>query len=96
MDVILYRDKTVPNELQNLVMVVLSAMTAKSIPEVFGHNKPLFIADKIAKAQRARAKGMVDGTGQWLTANPGLRKFCFYMNTFRERRSEVEYARRRR
>ena len=95
-DVILYRDNTVPNELQNLVMVILGAMTAKSIPEVFGHNRPLFIADKIAKAQRARAKGMVDGTGQWLMNNPRLRRFCFYMNTFRERRSEVEYARGRR
>lgn len=94
-DVILYRDNTVPNELQNLVMVILSAMTAKSIPEVFGHNKPLFIADKIAKAQRARAKGIVDGTGQWIMSNPRLRKFSFYMNTFRQRRSEVEHARRR-
>jgi len=91
---IFYRDKSVHNELQNLVMVLLKAMSAKSIPEVFGHNKPIFIADKIAKEQRLRIKGVVEATGLWLANNPKLRRFSFYMNTFRERRAEVEYARR--
>lgn len=94
-EVILYRDRGVGNEMQNLVMVLLSSMGARSIPEVFGHNKPLFIADKVAKAQRHRFSGIVDGTSLWLMNSPRLRKFCFYMNTFRERREEVEYARRR-
>jgi len=93
-EVVLYSDKTVRNEVQNLVMVLLSSMGARSIPEVFGHNKPLFIADKVAKAQRRRLSGIVEGTGLWLMNSPRLRKFCFYMNTFRERREEVEYARR--
>jgi len=91
---IFYRDKSVRNELQNLVMVLLKAMSARSIPEVFGHNKPIFIADKIAKEQRLRVKGVVEATGLWLANNPKLRRFSFYMNTFRERRAEVEYARR--
>jgi hypothetical protein len=91
---IFYRDKTVPNRLQNLVMIILKAMGARSIPEVFGHNKALFIADKIAKGQRERAKGIVEATGYWLMNHPKLRKFSFYMNTFRERRAGVEYARR--
>ena len=69
-------------------------MGARSIPEVFGHNKALFIADKIAKGQRERAKGIVEATGHWLMNHPKLRKFSFYMNTFRERRAGVEYARR--
>jgi len=91
---IFYRDKSIPNEMQNLVMVLLKAMSARSIPEVFGHNKPMFIADKIAKEQRLRIKGVVEATGLWLANNPKLRRFSFYMNTFRERRAEVEYARR--
>ena len=92
---IFYRDNSVRNEAQNLMLVVLKAMSARSIPEVFGHNKPLFIADKIAKEQRLRIKGVVEATGLWLANNPKLRRFSFYMNTFRERRAEVEYARRR-
>jgi len=91
---ILYRDKAVRNRAQNMVMVLLKAMTARSIPEVFGHNKPLFIADKIAKEQQHRVKGIVEATGLWLANNPKLRRFSFYMNTFRERRAEAEYARR--
>ena len=91
---IFYRDKSIPNEMQNLVMVLLKAMSARSIPEVFGHNKPMFIADKIDKEQRLRIKGVVEATGLWLANNPKLRRFSFYMNTFRERRAEVEYARR--
>jgi len=91
---IFYRDKSDPNEMQNLVMVLLKAMSARSIPEVFGHNKPMFIADKIAKEQRLRIKGVIEATGLWLANNPKLRRFSFYMNTFRERRAEVELARR--
>jgi len=91
---IFYRDKSIPNEMQNLMMVLLKAMSARSIPEVFGHNKPMFIADKIAKEQRLRVKGIIEATGLWLANNPRLRRFSFYMNTFRERRAEIEYARR--
>jgi hypothetical protein len=80
--------------MQNLMMVLLKAMSARSIPEVFGHNKPMFIADKIAKEQRLRVKGIIEATGLWLANNPRLRRFSFYMNTFRERRAEIEYARR--
>jgi hypothetical protein len=93
-EVILYRDRKVQNRLQNLLMIILKAMGARSLPEVFGHNKPLFIADKIAKGQRDRVKGIIEATGHWLMTNPKLKRFSFYMNTFRERRAEVEYARR--
>ncbi|MEM3027308.1 MAG: DNA double-strand break repair nuclease NurA [Candidatus Bathyarchaeia archaeon] len=94
-EVLLYPDRDATNEVQNLVMVLLSSMGARSIPEVFGHNKPLFIADKIAKAQRQKFSGIIEGTALWLMNSPRLRRFCFYMNTFRERREEVEHARRR-
>ena len=95
MDVIFYGDRESPNPIQNLVMIILKAMGAGSIPEVFGHNRPLFIADKIAKIQRSRVGGMLDATGHWLMNSSRLRRFCFYMNTFRERRAEVEYTRGR-
>lgn len=92
---VLWNSKEVPNAVQELLMVTLKAMTQESLPEVFGHNKPLFIADKIAKAQRDRASEIVRATGHWLSAHPKLRKFSFYMNTFRSRRSELEHARSR-
>ena len=92
---LLWNSNMTKNEVQELVMVTLKAMTQQSLPEVFGHNKPLFVADKIAKAQRDRASQIVRATGHWLTTHPKLRKFSFYMNTFRSRRSEVEHARSR-
>lgn len=95
MDVIFYEGRESSNPIQNLVMIVLKAMGARSIPEVFGHNRPLFIADKIAKTQRSQVSGMLEATGHWLMNSSRLRRFCFYMNTFRERRAEVEHARGR-
>lgn len=92
---VLWESGLLANSIQELVMVTLKSMTHQSLPEVFGHNKPLFIADKIAKAQRDRAAQIVKATGHWLVSHPKLRKFSFYMNTFRARRSEVEHARGR-
>ncbi|UCE43898.1 MAG: hypothetical protein JSV57_06015 [Candidatus Bathyarchaeota archaeon] len=93
-DVLAFRDKNVDNEIQNLVMIILEAMTSPSIPEVFGHNKPLFIADKVAKWNYSQARKIIDTTGQWIINRHDLRKFVFYMSTFRERRSQIEAARR--
>ncbi|MGD0176833.1 MAG: hypothetical protein ABSC50_08440 [Candidatus Bathyarchaeia archaeon] len=91
---VLWDSKLLANHVQELAMVTLKAMTQQSIPEIFGHNKPLYIADKIVKEQRDRAAEIVKATGHWLVTHPKLRKFSFYMNTFRARRSEVESARR--
>ncbi|HMK95786.1 MAG TPA: hypothetical protein VK536_10360 [Candidatus Limnocylindrales bacterium] len=93
-EVLLYRDKTVPNRIQNLVMSMLVAMAPSNIPEAFGHNKPLFVADKIAKWNYGQFKCIADSTANWMMNNPKLRKFIFYMSTFRERRASVEQARR--
>jgi hypothetical protein len=94
LEVILFKDKNVPNRLQNLTIVTLVAMSPSSIPEAFGHNKPLFIADKIAKWNYGQFKCIVDTTADWILNNHKLRKFVFYMSTFRERRATVEAARR--
>ena len=93
-ETILYRDKAVANRLQNLVMSVLAAMAPVNIPEAFGHNKALFIADKIAKWNYSQFKCVVDTTATWILNNHKLRKFIFYMSTFRERRASIEHARR--
>ncbi len=93
-EVILYRDKDAENRLQDLIMAILVAMAPSSIPEAFGHNKPLFIADKIAKWNYSQFKRIVDTTASWIVNNHKLRRFVFYMSTFRERRATVEAARR--
>ncbi|MEM3700079.1 MAG: hypothetical protein QXL57_04335 [Candidatus Bathyarchaeia archaeon] len=93
-ETILFVDNDVPNDIQNLVMVVLEAMAPSSIPEAFGHNKPLFIADKVAKWNYNQFKRIVDTTADWILNNHKLRKFIFYMSTFRERRATIEAARR--
>jgi hypothetical protein len=36
----------------------------------------------------------VDTTADWILNNHKLRKFIFYMSTFRERRTAIEAARR--
>jgi len=91
---IIYRSKAVENPLQNLVMTILCAMTSPCIPEAFGHNVPLFIADNAAKWQYAQIRRIIDSTGHWILTNRELRSFVFYMNTFRERRAGFEMTRR--
>jgi len=93
-ETMLYVEKAVPNMLQNLVMSVLVAMAPANIPEAFGHNKALFIADKIAKWNYSQFKSIVDTTATWILNNHKLRKFIFYMSTFRERRASIEQTRR--
>jgi len=93
-EVILFIDKNVPNRLQDLTMSILIAMAPSNIPEAFGHNAPLFIADKIAKWNYSQFKRIVDTTAEWILNNHKLRNFVFYMSTFRERRASIEAARR--
>jgi hypothetical protein len=94
LEIILFKDKDVPNRLQNLIMNILIEMAPSSIPEAFGHNKPLFIADKIAKWNCSQFKCVVDTTAAWMLNNHKLRRFIFYISTFRERRASIEATRR--
>lgn len=91
---IVFQTNKMANPIQELVILTLSSMTSNSIPELFGHNKPLFIADKVAKWHNEEMRRIIDTTGKWLMNSPKLRHFVFYMSTFRERRSETESARR--
>lgn len=91
---VLPRDASKPGELQNMVVCVLAAMTSSDIPELFGHNKPLFIADKVAKWNNECFRRMVDTTASWIMTNRDVRDFVFYMSSFKERRSGIEQSRR--
>jgi hypothetical protein len=93
-EVILFKNCNMENMLQNLVMVMLKAMAKSSIPEVFGHNLPLFIADSVAKWHNSEVRRIIDSTGVWVANNRDLRRFVFYMSTFRERRGKLESGRR--
>ncbi len=84
----------VENPIQSFTLSLFKAMTSASIPELFGHLKPLFIADKVAKYNFSHFKNMVESAGNWLINRPELREFLFYLSTFRERRSDVEQSRR--
>jgi len=89
-NVIIYKNKKSENTIQNMVLEVLSAMTESNIPELFGHNKPLFIADKIAKWHVDLIRNVIEAMGSWVMNNLELRDFIFFMTTFRERREEIE------
>jgi hypothetical protein len=91
---IIFSNKDIANPLQELTILTLASMTSNSVPELFGHNKPLFIADKVAKWNNEEMRRIIETTGKWLMNSPKLRHFVFYMSTFRERRSEIEGARR--
>jgi hypothetical protein len=93
-EIILFKNIGVANKLQNVVMNLLIAMAPSNIPEAFGHNKPLFVADKVAKWNYSQFKCIVDTTADWIFNNHKLRRFIFYMSTFRERRASIEAARR--
>ncbi len=91
---LLFANRHVKNEVQNLVMTLLNAMTSRAIPEAFGHNIPLFIADNVAKWHAREFRRIVETTRDWIMTKRELRDFVFYMSTFRERRAEFESTRR--
>ncbi|RLI52584.1 MAG: hypothetical protein DRO87_12985, partial [Candidatus Thorarchaeota archaeon] len=84
----------VDSPIQRFIMRLFTKMTATSIPELFGHIKPLYIADKIAKYYYDQHKRMIDSAHTWLAARPELREMLFYLGTFRERRSDIEHTRK--
>jgi len=93
-ETIMHYSNNARNDIQNMVMTMLEAMSRSSIPEAFGHNIPLFIADKTAKWHYSHNRRVIDSMEAWIVNNHYLRRFIFYMSTFRERRSEYESSRR--
>ncbi|MBN2228463.1 MAG: hypothetical protein JW779_02645 [Candidatus Thorarchaeota archaeon] len=82
------------NPIQSFIISLFGMMTSNSIPELFGHLKPLYVADKVAKYHYTQIKGMIESTGNWLMNRPDLREFLFYLSSFRERRTSIEQSRR--
>jgi len=93
LEVIMYRDRKAENPIQNMLLCILASMTTSSIPEAFGHNKPLFIADKAAKWHYSLFKRVIDSMKNWVANNREVKRFIFYMSSFRDKRSEFEQAR---
>ncbi len=87
---LLFKHNKVKNDIQNLVINILKEMGSPSIAEAFGHNKALYIADKVAKWHNEQFRKIVESTGSLILCDKGLRNFVFYMNTFRERRQVFE------
>lgn len=75
-------------------MNILKNMSIPSMPDGFGHNKALFIADKVAKWHNQEFSKIVDSTTTLISCDKGLRDFLLYMNTFRENRQSYETSRR--
>ncbi len=84
----------IQNPIQGFIIRLFEKMTSKSIPELFGHVKPLYIADKVAKYHNEHFRTMVDSAGMWLTNRPELREIIYYLSTFRQRRASYEQSRR--
>lgn len=76
-DELVFSNCEVENRVQNLVMAMLTAQADSSIPEVFGHNMPLFIADKVAKWHNSEVCRIVDSTRVWIANNRDLRYFVY-------------------
>jgi hypothetical protein len=92
---LLFKNNRIENQMQNLVLNILSSMSCPSIPDGFGHNKALFIADKVAKWHNEQFRKIVESTQTLFLSDKGLRNFIFYMNSFRENRENLESSRRR-
>jgi hypothetical protein len=91
---LLFRNNKIKNDMQNLIMNILRKMSIPSMPDGFGHNKALFIADKVAKWHNQEFSKIVESTTTLISCDKGLRNFLLYMNTFRENRYSYETSRR--
>ncbi len=90
--VVFYDD--IENPIQQFMITIFSQMTRSSIPEMFGHLRPLFEADKVAKYHYDEQVRIINSTRAWLVTRPELREYLFYLGSFRERRSDIEHTRK--
>ncbi len=82
------------NPVQNLIMRVLTLLDAPSIPEAMGHNKPLFVADKVCKWFGEVFGSIVSSTRQWMETHREIRSYAFHLTSFREKRTDFEQTRK--
>ena len=77
---------------QMMILMILHKVTPQSLPDAFGHNKPLYIADKVAKFYLNEFKRLLSSIGSWIT-NDKHNKEKNLNKSFRENRSEFEQNR---
>lgn len=79
----------------NLAMAILMCMSTEVIPEALGHNYPLFLADKKAKAVLEQNREAYLGAVAVEMAKSDLDQQVLFSRKFRDYRSQVEARRRR-
>lgn len=74
---ILYKDRSITNDGQGIVMYILEILTKNLYPEVIGYPDPLHKADWGAKNLNKKVKGMIRSSGKDFVSRPlnlGLRE----------------------
>lgn len=83
------------NNLDNLILYLLSLSDNPEVFEAYGHNILLYMADKAVKAQSSLAKGLLKGIVVLkLTPLARKRKLDTIIRKFREERGEMEQRRK--
>lgn len=83
------------SEMTNLTMAILTNMSTEVVPEALGHNYPLFLADKKAKAVLEQNREAYLGAVAVEMARSDLDQQVLFSRKFRDYRSQVESKRRR-
>jgi hypothetical protein len=82
------------SHISHLVMAILTSMSSVAIPECIGHNYPLFLADKKAKAILRESRRAYLSAVSFELAHSKLDQQVLFGPSFREFRSSMERARR--
>jgi hypothetical protein len=82
------------SDLTNMVMAVLTEMSKEVIPEALGHNYPLFLADKKAKAVLEETREAYLGAVAIEMAKSDLDQQVLFSRRFRDYRSQIEGRRK--
>lgn len=83
------------SEMTNLSMAILVKMSGEVIPEALGHNYPLFLADKKAKAVLGQNREAYLGAVALEMSRSDLDQQVLFSSRFRDYRAEIESGRRK-
>ena len=83
------------SSISHIVMDILLSMSREVIPECLGHNYPLFLADKKAKALLLEGRQAYIAAVSLELAKSQLDQQILFESSYREYRSQVESTRRR-
>ena len=82
------------SEMTNLAMAILVQMAKEVIPEAIGHNYPLFLADKKAKANLGQNREAYLAAVALEMSRSDLDQQVLFSSRFRDYRSKVEAGRK--